>query len=467
MTCTTCHDPHQALRGEEADRHYAKVCLGCHESAIKKLVSHKKHPAVQECVGCHMQRRRPSDVMHAVITDHRILSRPVATKAAVEEQHDGNTWPYSGNVVLYYPSALPKTAENELDLALAQVVQQSNLPQDLQRLEKAIRQYQPAGRAETYFQLADAWFRAGQINRSIPWYEEAVKRDPGRWRYLYSLGMAFSAAGQADRSSEALQRARSLAPREPVILYGLADVDFVRGRLPEAISLLRRAIGLNPDLAEGPNNLGNALSRAGNLNGAAVALRDAARLRPEVSSIRINLAGVLARQGKLSDAREELEKALQIGPSREEARSVYLRVLMATANENQARARFSAVLDSQLSDVYNNLGTVLVGLGDTDAAIRHYRSAIAARPDSAAAHLNLGLTLAGQKKLGEAQQALEAAVKYDPDLYEAHLKLGELLVGQGKADSAAAYLRKATLSPDPLVRKAATDLIRSSSAKSN
>jgi Tfp pilus assembly protein PilF len=190
-------------------------------------------------------------------------------------------------------------------------------------------------------------------------------------------------------------------------------------------------------------------------------------LRPEVSSIRINLAGVLARQGRLADAREELDKALQIGPSREEARSVYLTVLVATANEKQACARYNAVLDSQRSDVYNNLGTVLVGLGDADAAIRHYRSAIAARPDSAAAYLNLGLTLAGQKKLAEAQQALEAAVKYDPNLYEAHLKLGELLVGQGKADSAAAYLRKAALSPDPPVRKAATDLIRRSSAKSN
>jgi len=338
ITCTTCHNPHQALRGEEADRHYAKVCLGCHENAIKKLVSRQKHPAAQECVGCHMQRRRPSDVMHAVMTDHRILSRPVATKAPVEEQHDGNTWPYSGEVALYYPSSLPKTAENELDLALAQVVQQSNLPQGLQGLEKAVRQYQPLGRAETYFQLADAWFRVGQINRSIPWYQEAVKRDPGRWRYLYSLGMALAVAGQADRSTEVLQRARSLAPHEPVILYALADADFARGRLPDAISLLKRAIGLNPDLAEGPNNLGNALSRAGDLNGAAAALRDAARLRPEVSSIRTNLAGVLARQGRLADAKEELEKALQIGPSREEARSVYLTVLMAKANEKEARA---------------------------------------------------------------------------------------------------------------------------------
>src|SRR5262249_55279547 len=33
LTCTTCHNPHQALRGEAATQAYVRVCQSCHPTA--------------------------------------------------------------------------------------------------------------------------------------------------------------------------------------------------------------------------------------------------------------------------------------------------------------------------------------------------------------------------------------------------------------------------------------------------
>ncbi len=49
LTCTTCHDPHDIPRGEQAAAHYNGVCKECHAVA---------HTAAIDCIACHMPKRR-------------------------------------------------------------------------------------------------------------------------------------------------------------------------------------------------------------------------------------------------------------------------------------------------------------------------------------------------------------------------------------------------------------------------
>jgi hypothetical protein len=61
-----------------------------------------------------MPKRRPSDAIHVMVTDHFIRKRPEADPPGpLVERHDGNTPPYRGEVVLYYPS---KLGQNSLTL---------------------------------------------------------------------------------------------------------------------------------------------------------------------------------------------------------------------------------------------------------------------------------------------------------------------------------------------------------------
>src|SRR5207249_2925989 len=123
--------------------------------------------------------------------DHYISARPTLSSAPVIEEHSGNTAPYSGEVALYYPRSLPATAENELDLAIAQVKQQANLRAGLSRLERAIERYRPE-RSEPYFEIAEAYWRAGRSEKAISFYRQAAGRQPVHWFYFSAMGISLA-----------------------------------------------------------------------------------------------------------------------------------------------------------------------------------------------------------------------------------------------------------------------------------
>jgi len=80
LTCTTCHDPHDIPRGEQAAAHYNGVCKGCHAPA---------HTAAPDCISCHMPKRRTEDVIHAVMTDHLIQRHePADPLTRIAERED-------------------------------------------------------------------------------------------------------------------------------------------------------------------------------------------------------------------------------------------------------------------------------------------------------------------------------------------------------------------------------------------
>jgi hypothetical protein len=107
-----------------------------------------------------MPRRRTDDVVHVVMTDHYIQrSQPSRDLLApVPETHDTTQTAYKGEALLLYPARLPSTAQSELYLATAQVIDGANLAAGIPRLRKAIETHRPA-EAEFYFELANAYWK--------------------------------------------------------------------------------------------------------------------------------------------------------------------------------------------------------------------------------------------------------------------------------------------------------------------
>ena len=77
LRCTSCHDPHRTPRGDEAIQQFRESCLKCHQQLSAR--SHP-HPASAACANCHMPKRRTEDVVHVVMTDHRIQRLPHSKK---------------------------------------------------------------------------------------------------------------------------------------------------------------------------------------------------------------------------------------------------------------------------------------------------------------------------------------------------------------------------------------------------
>jgi predicted CXXCH cytochrome family protein len=342
MTCTGCHDPHQAPDRDEAQRKTNTFCSGCHQARIAGLVLAGQHTPGQDCASCHMPRRRPTTAIHIIVTDH-LIQRPSATPISppTVEEHDGNTLPYEGEVAPYYP-----TQVDALYSAVAQVKDLANMPSGMARLEKLLAGPRLPD-AEPYFALAEALLAEGQMAKAIPMYQEALKIEPKNWRFLYGMGQAWQSSGKPDRAVDAFQRAIALAPSETNLLFGLGAAYEAQGRIAEAVRTFREASRRNPEDASAFNNLSIDLNRAGDARGAEEALREAIRLQPEKSVFHMNLAGLLMREDKPREAKHELEAAIRCGPSTLAEADLTLGALLVAAGQSEeGKAHLKRAMDS-------------------------------------------------------------------------------------------------------------------------
>jgi tetratricopeptide (TPR) repeat protein len=372
LTCTTCHNPHNVPRGSEATQHYASVCQNCHESLSAR------HPSSRDCISCHMPKRRTEDVVHVVMTDHYIQRRKPARDlmAPLSERHDDN--PYRGEVVLHYPPELPVTANNELHLSVAQVIQASNLKEGIPRLKAALEK-NPEADGKFYFEMAEAYWGDQKPELAIPMYERAVEKLGDFLPAHHKLGLSLSRTGQPQRGVEVLERASALAA-DPTVLNDLALAYRQIGKINDALSALKKAVALEPDHPQAWNNLGGMLRESGDLAGAESAFRQALRAQPDFAAAHTNLANLLMRRQDFSTAQYHLERAIR-----------------------------QRLQDQAVADARNVLGDLMGMQGQLERAASQYREALQIDPNLTAAHFSLGSILAIQGKKTEALSHLQKA----------------------------------------------------------
>jgi predicted CXXCH cytochrome family protein len=429
LQCTSCHNPHDAPRGVEATRHYDAACRQCHASAFDRTVAEGKHVRATGCADCHMPKRRTEDVVHAVATDHFIQRRKPEGDllAGKTERHETGDKAYRGEVVLYYPPKLPPTPENNLYIALAQVVAQSNLRDGITRLTAAAEGH-PATRAEFYIGLADAWQDSGQPAKALPLYREAVRRDPKSVFGLQKLGVALRHAGQHDEAVAVLRRAAALATKDASTWHELGLAYRAQGKLADAIAALERSVALDPDLPEPHSNLGIVRLAGGDAARAEAAFREAIRIQPDYVNAHSNLGNLLAGRGDFKQARRHFENALRVRPEDAATRYNFAMALGRARQFDEAQKQLEAALraDPELADAHQLLADLLMAKGETKAAIPHYRELVRIQPESG----------------------------------RAHLSLGSALVTTGDSAGAVPHLRKATAGSDRDVRDAAAQMLR-------
>ncbi len=436
LTCTTCHNPHDVLRGEAAKRQYVAVCQTCHQDRVETLVRDGRHTASDDCLTCHMPKRRTEDVVHVVMTDHYIQRRKPARDllAPLEERHVTEETAYNGPVTLYYPRQVPPTEESELYLAMAQVKQFSNLKAGIPQLAAALDKYRPET-AEFYFELAEAYAHIGQFDDAIRRYEEAVSRKPGYRAAWVGLGTTLSKSGQHDRGAEVIGKALELTPKDASILNDLGLILLRQGELDEAAATFRRAVESDPDFSEAHNNLGGVLSQIGDRVGAEQSYRSAIRLQPDYAAAHDNLATLLIARGDFAQAEHHFRKSIEADGRFASARLDYGVALAAMERYDEARVQFETAvkLNPAQAEAHSGLADMLAVEGMTARAIQHYEQALAIDSEMGAAHLGLGSALISQARFAEAVTHLERAARSsEPGVRQAALEALQAIQSMGK-----------------------------------
>ncbi|HEY6341385.1 MAG TPA: tetratricopeptide repeat protein [Bryobacteraceae bacterium] len=431
LDCTTCHNPHDIPRGEEGARHYTAVCRQCHDAAVRELSAAGRHPQSEDCIGCHMPKRRTDDVVHAVMTDHYIQRRKPERDllALLEEKRDTAENGYRGEVVLYYPRELPDARDRELYWAVAQVSQQSNLGQGIPALAAAIDKYRPE-RAEYYLHLADAWSNSGQPEKAIPFYEAAVRHEPDSLIALRQLGFSLRLSGQPGRAIDVFKRALAVAPSDATTWHELGLAYAAQRSKDDAIAAFQKAGELDEDIAEPYNSLGAVWLENKDLAHAEPAFREAIRRQPDYAEAHSNLGNVLSASGRFEEARYHFETAIRQRPDYGAARYNYALALARVRRFDEARRQLEAELklDPGAAEAHDLLGNLLAAQGKIEPAVQEYQEAIKVRPEYARAQLDLGELLAESGDVIGALPHLEkAAASSEPAVSaEARQMLGQL-----------------------------------------
>jgi tetratricopeptide (TPR) repeat protein len=401
LVCTTCHNPHDAAKVTAA------VCGKCHGDA---------HPTGggPDCLSCHMPQRRTEDVVHAVMTDHYIQRRKPGRDllAPLAERHEDGESAYRGEVIQYYPEA----PVDELYLALAQVLQQSNLRAGVARLAAIVRKSPPA-RGEYYLHLAEAWRNVGEPSKALPLYEEALRRQPESLLARQKLAEALRRARALDRAAVVLRPALDTALGN----YEMGMVYLDQGLAQDAIAAFRRAADLDPDLPEAFNSWGATAQ-------AEAPLREAIRIQPDFAEAHNNLGGMLMAGGDLSQACFQFETAVRFRPG-------------------LASARY-------------NYGVALARLQRFDEALNQMEAAVRADPKNAESHQVLGALVAGKGEHERAVAEYREALRLQPTFGRALIGLAGLLAVAGEIESAEVLLRRAVAGPDASVRAEAEAMLR-------
>jgi Tfp pilus assembly protein PilF len=295
LSCLTCHDPHRKVAPARRRDHYRAACLSCHREAECGLAHGGPEPAVDrgDCVSCHMPQRRPTDVVHVIMTDHRIGRRPAVPDPLAPLPE---TDPVLTGVSLLEPQRVPPGDEGEIYRALA-VVRTGVSPAAVEHLGKLLAG-RPIPPPTVLLDLISAQLRLRQPARALATSERFLAAHPGHplareWRALALAGL-----GRTREAVAALEELLPAAPDRPELRFNLGGLLLAAGRPAAALSQLEAAVALRPNLAAAHFHRGNAHAALEAWAPAAEAYRKALALDPTHTDAYRGLTRALAASGQ-------------------------------------------------------------------------------------------------------------------------------------------------------------------------
>jgi tetratricopeptide (TPR) repeat protein len=273
-----------------------------------------------DCTACHMPERRTEDVVHVVMTDHRI-QRPPADPAALlaprEEDHD----PRIVGVVLTEPDRAPAGALGEAYRAAAAVRMGASLETAVPHLEKNLAAAAPE-EAAPWLDLAQGQLGLQKWADAEATLGRVLARAPGHALAREWLAIALAGQGRPDEAVRVLRELLAEEPDRPEPRFNLARLLLDRdGAAEEAAGHLRRVLELRPNQVAAWEYLGAAHLALDRPAEAADALRQALALDPARTDAYLRLADALAALDRRDDARRYLQHGVREATRPEELRA--------------------------------------------------------------------------------------------------------------------------------------------------
>jgi predicted CXXCH cytochrome family protein len=292
ITCITCHDPHQPLKKDARLANVVSICLGCHT----------RHTESNDCVRCHMPSRRTQDVVHVVMTDHRIQRRPppgdpLAPLAERESHID--------DLAFLDRAEVPVGILGEVYRAVTVL---RAMPRNTAAIDFLNKHLDATPSLVPRLDLIAVQLQQRHFREALDLIGalgDAANGDPRLrdWRGLARIGVGSTSEGLAD-----LRAAMEAEPELPDFRFNYAAILHRTGRDADAIAPLSRAIELRPNFVAARIMRAETLTALGRRNDAIADLRRALAIDPRQSRAYAMLADLLKESGQPAEAQRWLKQ---------------------------------------------------------------------------------------------------------------------------------------------------------------
>jgi tetratricopeptide (TPR) repeat protein len=183
------------------------------------------------------------------------------------------------------------------------------------------------GQAADLNSQAGRLLEAGDTNRAIQLFQQAVALLPANETLHYNLAIAFALAGDPTNAEHEYKEALRLLPDYPEAHQKYGDLLVRLGRLPEAEEHLAEAVEQMPDVAQVQNSLGVARQRRNKTNEALLCFQKAIACDSNCWEAHYNLALAYLNRKNREKEIAELRQTLRINPGFELAQRALARAL--------------------------------------------------------------------------------------------------------------------------------------------
>lgn len=300
MTCLTCHDPHRRIPKHEKSAYYRDRCFTCHtidSCAMEGMTAGEHETPADDCVACHMPQRRTDDVVHVVMTDHKIQRlRPEGDLLGPLSE---TLPPQIVQTRFLLPQRAPTGPEAAVYLTLPELKDGS--AGALDRFAAALNASVSTA-IEPLIELGAAELTQGRFADALSTWTQILDVRPDLASAHVNRGVALAGLGRSIDAMVSLDRAIELDPDSPDAHYNFASVLAWEERSEEALEQYGIALRLRPNHAKGRFNLGNLLARMNRLDDAAVEFRQSLAIDPDQGDVYANLGTALSHLGRLDEA---------------------------------------------------------------------------------------------------------------------------------------------------------------------
>jgi tetratricopeptide (TPR) repeat protein len=244
-----------------------------------------------------------------------------------------------------------------------------------------------------------------------PYYGNEIKHN------YFTYGIAFAEYGYPEEAQAAFGRAIESDSGNALAWFNRGTIYLNQKMFPEARQNLLEAVRLNPKDAAAWNNLGMASGKLGKYDEALEEFQKGARANPNFMLAVQNMVRIYEFQGRAADAQKALEELVILAPENPDLHVGLANSLMAQKENEQARKELELArgLRPQRADIVNNLGVVLMRLGQTKEALSRFEESQRLAPDFDHPFLNAALIYEGNGQAAKAQQVLSDFLARHPD----------------------------------------------------